>query len=230
MIGMYVPAHFALSDDQVRALLHRLSFGELVTQGDQGLEATPLPWLYDPGAGERGSLVAHVARTNTQWRHAGAGEALVLLRGPDHYVSPAWLPSATEHGRVVPTWDYLTVHAYGELVAHEDPAWLRDAVERLTRRHEGGQERPWTTDRAPQRWFDGQLRAIVGVEVRLTRWVAKAKLSQNKSPADVEAEIAALTALGRADSADLLRELSLPAATRRAQVLADLGRRHRDGD
>ncbi|WP_029211225.1 FMN-binding negative transcriptional regulator [Arsenicicoccus bolidensis] len=237
---MYVPAHFAMTDDQVRELLRTCEMGELVTHGEDGLHATPLPWLYDEQAGPLGTLVAHVARTNHQWQHvnpqvgsgavARSSEAMVMLRGPDHYVSPGWLPSKAEHGRVVPTWDYLTVHAYGPLVAVDDPDRVRDAVTRLTARHETGRPEPWTPDEAPAPWLEGQLRAIVRIEVPITRWVAKAKMSQNKTPADVEAEIAALRGSGRQEAAAYKQAVSLPAAQRRAQVLADVGRRRRPGD
>ncbi|AKT52744.1 FMN-binding negative transcriptional regulator [Arsenicicoccus sp. oral taxon 190] len=227
---MYVPAHFAMTDDQVRGLLRTCELGELVTHDDEGLHATPLPWLYDEQAGPLGTLVAHVARTNPQWRHAGSSEVLVLLRGPDHYVSPGWLPSKAEHGRVVPTWDYVTVHAYGPLLAVDEPEPVRDAVTRLTARHESGRSQPWTPDEAPAPWLEGQLRAIVRVEVPITRWVAKAKMSQNKAAADVEAEITQLRRAGMTGAAAYKQVVSLPAARRREQLLADVGRRRRAGD
>lgn len=227
--GMYVPAHFAIPDDEALALLARCDFGELVTCGPDGLEATPLPWVYDPTVGERGALVAHVARNTTQWRLDGA-EAMVILRGPDHYVSPGWLPSKEAGAHVVPTWDYLAVHAYGRLVAHDDPAWVRDALDRLTDRHEAHQPSPWrVTDADPGR-VTGQVRALVGIEVQITRWVAKAKMSQNKTPDDVRSEITHLQSLGQSAAADYKTQVSLPAATRRAQTLADVARSRRAGD
>ena len=116
----------------------------------------------------------------------GVREALVVLRGPDAYVSPSWYASKAEHGRVVPTWNAVTAHVYGELVVHDDPDWVGALVDRLTRKHEAGREQPWAVTDAPAQYVAGQLRAVVGVEVRITRIEAKAKLSQNRSAADVD--------------------------------------------
>ena len=183
---MYVPQHFAMDDDAVRELLHRHGAGDLVTATDEGLVATMLPFVYDPDRGPHGALLGHVARNNEHWRQAPIGEALVILRGPDAYVSPQWYASKAEHGRVVPTWNYVTAHVYGELVVHDDVDWLDGLVRRLTEKHEAGRAQPWAVDDAPPRFVAGQLRAIVGVELVITRIEAKAKLSQNRPPADVD--------------------------------------------
>ena len=126
---------------------------------------------------------------------------LVIVRGPDAYVSPSWYASKAEHGRVVPTWDYVLAHVHGELVLHEDADWLADHVARLTEAHETGRAEPWAVTDAPARFVAGQLRAIVGVEVRITRVEAKWKLSQNRPPADVDGVVAGLTADGATDTA-----------------------------
>ena len=131
---MYVPAHFEPDDEDVRELLRHPDAAELITATEDGLLATMLPLVYDepgsrPGVGTLGTLLGHVARNNAQWRTAAIGKAMVILRGPDAYVSPAWYATKREHGRVVPTWNYITVHAYGRLVIHDDPAW----VEAMTR-------------------------------------------------------------------------------------------------
>lgn len=193
---MYVPGHFALDDASARDLLAQTGAGDLVTATAQGLVATLLPFLHDPDRGQHGALLGHLARNNDQWSRPALGDALVIFRGPDAYVSPGWYPSTAEHGRVVPTWDYLTVHVSGRLVVHDDPVWVEDLVRRLTERHEAVSARPWSVDDAPPAFVRGQLRAIVGVEVRITSVVGKAKLSQNRSAADVDGVVAGLRARG----------------------------------
>jgi len=176
---VYLPRHFAADE----ALADELIAGALVElispTRDGRLIATALPMLR---VGD--SLLGHMARANPHWREAGDGESLAIARGPDGYVSPSWYPSKAEHGQAVPTWNYQSAHAHGQLVAHDDPAWVRPVVAALTRRHEAGRAEPWDIGDAPADWLDGQLRAIVGVELRITRVEAKAKLSQNRSAAD----------------------------------------------
>lgn len=203
---MYVPKHFAPDATVVRELLGRDGAADLVTATPDGLVSTFLPFVYDPDAGEQGSLLGHLARNNAQWRTPVLGEALVLVRGPDAYVSPTWYPSKAEHGRVVPTWNYVAVHVYGRLVVHDDPAWLEALVRRLTDLHEAGNRTPWSVDDAPPAFVAGQLRAIVGVEVVISRIEGKAKLSQNRPAADVDGVIAGLEARGDAASAEAVRQ------------------------
>jgi transcriptional regulator len=118
----------------------------------------------------------------------------VIVRGPDAYVSPSWYATKREHGRVVPTWNYVTAHVYGGLVVHDDPDWVEGLVRRLTAKHEGHRTEPWSVDDAPPRYVAGQLRAIVGVEVRVSRVEAKWKLSQNRPEADQEGVLVGLDA------------------------------------
>lgn len=219
---MYVPAHFALPDDECLAVLARLGGADLVTHGPDGLTATFLPMQHVAGEG-LGSLTAHLARNNGQWRDAGHGEVLVIAHEDDHYVSPRWLPSNAT-GRTVPTWDYVTVHAYGELIVHDDAEWVREHVTGLTEHHERGIESPWSVQEADPAYITSMLRAIVGIEVRLTRVVGKAKMAQNKTPEDVEALARAIEG-SDPQGAAYLREISLPAARRRAQTLADVAAR-----
>jgi transcriptional regulator len=183
---VYVPEHFAMSDGAVQDLLREHGAGDLVTATAEGLVATMLPFVYDPDRGPHGALLGHLARNNAHWRQAPVGDALVILRGPDAYVSPQWYASKREHGRVVPTWNYVTAHVYGELVVHDDVAWVDGLVRRLTTKHEAGHAQPWAVDDAPARFVAGQLRAIVGVEVVISRIEAKAKLSQNRPAADID--------------------------------------------
>jgi transcriptional regulator len=202
---MYIPASFAANDDVVRDLLTHHGAADLITATSEGLLATFLPFLYDPTVGEHGALLGHLARNNAQWRHEVKGEALVVVHGPDAYVSPSWYASKAEHSRVVPTWNYLTAHVYGHLVVHDEPTWVEDLVRRLTERHEVSRPQPWSVDDAPPRFVRGQLRAIVGLELQISRVEAKAKLSQNRPPADIDGVIAGLTASGDAESATAVR-------------------------
>jgi len=203
---MYIPAHFAADDAAVEDLLFKHGAADLITLTDDGLLATMLPFAYEPSAGEHGAqwgtLLGHVARNNDQWRKPAHGESLAIIRGPDSYVSPSWYAAKAEHGRVVPTWNYLTAHVYGRLIVHDDPAWVEDVVRRLTAKHEAarlaspGQRMPWSPDDAPRKFIEGQLRAIVGLELQITRIEAKAKLSQNRPATDIPGIVEGLAARG----------------------------------
>jgi len=204
---MYVPSHFAASDVEVRQLLESGALVDLVSLGSDGLVSTPLPMLFVPSSGGLGSLQGHVARNNPHWASehrardervgnqsslAADVESLAIVRGPDAYVSPSWYASKAEHGRVVPTWNYLTAHVYGRLVVHDSADWLRDLVTRLTDVYEAANGSSWQVSDAPGPFIEGQLRAIVGVELEITRVEAKAKLSQNRSEADQAGVVAGL--------------------------------------
>jgi transcriptional regulator len=199
---MYIPAHFAIDDAAIHELLAKHGAADLVTLTEDGLLATMLPFAYLPAEGERGTLYGHVARNNDQWRKPALGESLAIVRGPDAYISPSWYASKAEHGRVVPTWNYVTAHVYGRLIVHDDPVWVEDVVRRLTAKHEAarltfpGQPPAWSVDDAPRKFIDGQLRAIVGLELQITRIEAKAKLSQNRPVGDVAGVVAGLAGRG----------------------------------
>ena len=216
---MYVPAHFAVDETATRELLARHGAADLVTLTDEGLMATMLPFAYVPPAGagggedggEHGALHGHVARNNPQWKLPARGESLAIVRGPDAYISPAFYASKAEHGRVVPTWNYVTAHVHGELVVHDDAAWTESVVRRLTAKHEAASfsntasaQRPWSVDDAPRAFIEGQLRAIVGIELLITRIESKAKLSQNRPVADIAGVVAGLRERGDAGSASLV--------------------------
>jgi transcriptional regulator len=200
---MYVPGHFAAADDAVHELLANHGAADLVTATPDGLVATLLPFVYER---ENGRLLGHVARNNDQWRRPAMGDALVIARGPDAYISPSWYASKDEHGRVVPTWNYLTAHVYGRLTVHDDPDWVAGVVRRLTEHHESGQPRPWSVDDAPEKFVQGQLRAIVGVEVTIGRVEAKFKLSQNRPDADIDGVIDGLRQSGDVASAQAVAQ------------------------
>ena len=202
---MYIPEHFAADDAAVRRLLTNHGAADLITTTTSGLLATLLPFVYDADTGEHGILLGHLARNNDQWRQGALGDALVIVRGPDAYVSPTFYPSKAEHGRVVPTWNYVTAHVYGRLVVHDDPDWIEALVRRLTERHEAASPRPWSVDDAPSAFVAGQLRAIVGVEVVISRIEAKTKLSQNRPGADIDGVIEGLEARGELPVAEAVR-------------------------
>jgi len=205
---MYTPEHFRMDATTQQAMLSGRGAGELITATPKGLVATLLPFVFEPTTGPYGALLGHVARNNEQWQLPVLGEAMVILRGPDAYVSPQSYATKAEHGRVVPTWNYITAHVYGELVAHDDPEWTRALVERLTHHHEDHRPVPWQVSDAPAPYIAGQVKAIVGLELRITRVEAKAKLSQNRSAQDVDGVVRDARAAGdhaMADAVDAAR-------------------------
>jgi transcriptional regulator len=148
-----------------------------------------------------------VARNNAQWKTPANGEAMVIVAGPDAYISPAWYATKREHGRVVPTWNYITAHVYGRLVIHDDLAWVEANVRRLADHHERNRVEPWSVDDAPEPYIAGQLKAIVGVEILIDRVEGKWKLSQNRSNADIAGAIEGLEATGERDVSAAMRDL-----------------------
>lgn len=185
-VAMYLPSHFAEPRVEVlHSALQRAGLATLVTCGADGLDATHLPVLLEPEPGPLGRLVGHVARANPQWRVAADGApALVVVLGPDAYVSPSWYASKREDGKVVPTWNYVAVHAHGTLRGFEDRDRLLEVVTRLTEREEAARPHPWKVADAPPEYVDALLKGIVGVELTITRLEGKWKASQNRSEAD----------------------------------------------
>ena len=189
---MYIPRHFGLEDRaQVSDFVARAGAADLVTFDGAELTATLLPVLWDQDSASNGDgpgygrLLGHIALANSQWKTAQPGvPALAIVHGPQAYVSPGWYAAKREHGRVVPTWNYVTVHFTGPVTFHRDPEWLRALVTRLTTKYEHLRAQPWQPSDAPPAFIDGQLRGIVGVEMTVTRVEAKAKLSQNRGAAD----------------------------------------------
>jgi len=185
---MYLPPHF---EEKHPELLHGLllahPLGLLVTQdgaGDSQVDTVPFVLDEDP-AGGPGILRAHVARANPLWREArGDKPSLVVFQGPQAYVSPSFYPGKAEHGKVVPTWNYMMVQARGELRAIEDAAWLHAFVTRLTDTHEAKRVKPWAVRDAPEAYIASMLGAIVGIEIVLTALTGKWKVSQNRPAAD----------------------------------------------
>ena len=195
---MYQPGHGRFADPDPAASLGELASAvpaTLVTLSGGRLTATILPLLFDPADGPLGTLRGHLARANPQWRDGFSGvEALAIFDGPDAYVSPRLYAATRRSGRHVPTWNYTTVQASGALLVRDDPAWLKEIVRRLTDRHEARWPDGWSVDDAPPDYIESELRAIVGIELRISRLEGKRKLSQNRAPADVDGVIAGLDA------------------------------------
>jgi transcriptional regulator len=191
---VYVPRPNAFDDDAgIRAFVAHVASGELVTAGPDGYPlATLLPIMWH---GDR--VIAHMARPNPHWSSIAPGTpALYIVAGGQAYISPAWYEAKREHGRVVPTWNYESVHISGRVTVHDDAGWVRDAVTMLTDTHEQHRVEPWAVTDAPAEFIDGQLRGIVGIEFEVERVEGKAKLSQNRSDADREGAIEGLQASG----------------------------------
>jgi transcriptional regulator len=195
---VYQPGHGRFADPDPAASLGELAAAvpaTLVTLSGGRLTATILPLLFDPADGPLGTLRGHLARANPQWRDGSSGvEALAIFDGPDAYISPRLYAATRRSGRHVPTWNYTTVQASGALVVRDDPAWLKEIVRRLTDRHEARWPDGWSVDDAPPDYIESELRAIVGIELRISRLEGKRKLSQNRAPADVDGVIAGLDA------------------------------------
>jgi transcriptional regulator len=203
---MYRPAFFREDRlDVMHGLIRAHPFAQLVTAGEQGLHANPLPMLIDPEASRRGTLRGHLARGNDQVTVLReGGEALVIFQGPQAYTSPPWYPGKAEHGKVVPTWNYVAVHAWGTPRVIDDPAWLRRLVGELTDAHERTRPNPWSVDVAPEDFIGVQLKAIVGIEIPIDRIDGKWKVSQNRSEPDRRGVVQGLRAEGDDVMADLV--------------------------
>lgn len=204
---MYVPRHFA--EDRVEVLhaaIREAGLATLVTTGAGELRASHLPLLLEAEPGPLGRLVGHVARANPQWKSTPEGSAaLAIVLGPKGYVSPSWYATKRETGRVVPTWDYVAVHAHGTVRFFDERERLLDVVARLTDRHERGRALPWKVGDAPPDYLDGLLKSIVGVELTLTRLEGQWKASQNKGEADRRGVEEGLREEGNGALADLVR-------------------------
>jgi len=182
---MYTPPAFKEDDPEILAgIMRGARLATLVTATAEGILATPLPLIFEETEGPHGVLHGHLAKANPQWKAPVIGDALVLFSGADAYVTPSWYASKQEHGKVVPTWNYEAVHAYGPVEFFEDEARLHDAVTRLTNLHEGSREKPWAVADAPEPFVKAQLKGIVGVRLPIARIEGKRKMSQNRPEAD----------------------------------------------
>jgi transcriptional regulator len=193
---MYVPPSFAEHDVEVmHAFIEAHPLGALVTASPSGLFATHLPFVLDREHGAFGTLQGHIARANPHHELAEEGaEALVLFTGADSYVTPSLYASKSRHGKVVPTWNYVAVHAHGTLRYVSEPTALRRHLEQLTALHEASRPRPWSIEDTPDGYVDKLLGAIVGVEIEIARLDGKWKMSQNRPAEDIEGVIEGLGA------------------------------------
>jgi transcriptional regulator len=182
---MYTPPAFRDDDrDSIRATIRAARLANFITATQDGVLATPLPLYLDENEGEHGVLYGHLAKANPQCRTPVIGDGLVIFMGPDAYIRPSWYATKQENGKVVPTWNYVAVHAYGPVEFFDDPTRLLEAVTRLTNIHEGERAAPWAVSDAPPDFIQAQLRGIVGVRMPITRLEGKCKMSQNRSPVD----------------------------------------------
>jgi transcriptional regulator len=182
---MYIPeVNRETRPGVLRGLIDSHPLASLVTLNSGGLFATHLPLLLDAEEGTHGVLRGHLSRANTQWKDFDSSvEALAIFSGAEHYITPSWYPEKAVDGKVVPTWNYAVVHAYGVLKVIEDSAWLLGHLNELTRRHEAGFAAPWQVGDAPADFIATMMKGIVGIELPISRLEGKWKVSQNKSAA-----------------------------------------------
>ena len=205
---MYVPAHFKPADDDVRDLLRNLGAADLITSTSAGLLATMLPlvWLEpEPGSAGWGVLHGHVARNNQQWKEPPIGDAMAIVRGPDAYISPAWYATKREHGRVVPTWNYITAHVYGRLVIHDDPAWVEVNVRRLSERHERARAGPGRSTTRPSPTSPASSRRSSASRSSSTASRASGSSARTVPRADIAGTIEGLEATGEREVSAAMR-------------------------
>ncbi len=212
---MYLPPHFEETRPEIlRDLIVAHPLGALVTLTPTGLDANHLPFELAVGEGPLGTLRAHVARANPVWKETSPGvDALVIFQGPGSYITPSWYEAKKETGKVVPTYNYCTVHAHGPLRVIDDREWLRAMVTRLTQRFESARPAPWAVADAPADFIDQQLAAIVGIEIPIARLTGKWKVSQNRPAADrvrIEEGLRAQAAPAPSAMADLVRDFGKP--------------------
>lgn len=195
---MYVPVHFRMEDrDELHALIAAHPLGILVTSGDAGMEASHVPFVLHAQEGTNGVLRTHLARANPQWsRITAATEGFVIFRAADGYVTPSWYPSKAEHGKVVPTWNYLAVHVSGACRTVTESAWLDAHLAALSAQQEAERDHPWAVTDAPVAFVEQMKRAIIGIEIEICTMVGKKKVGQNRNESDRHGLFAALQAQG----------------------------------
>ncbi len=217
---MYQPPHHREDRLEIQhALIRAHPLGTLVTLGQGGLVANALPFVLDASAGPFGTLKVHLARANAQWRDFDpAVEALVIFQGVESYITPSWYPTKRETGKVVPTWNYAVVQAYGAMRIIEDRGWLAGQIAALTAEHEAGRAEPWSVADAPAPFVEAQLKGIVGIEIPISRIEGKWKVSQNRPEADRRGVVEGLREAADAASlamAELVEERGAAPAERR---------------
>ncbi len=182
---MYCPPAFREDDVQlIFEHIRQARLANFITATPDGLMATPLPLFLDESEGQYGVLYGHLARANSQWRTPCVGEAMTIFMGPDAYITPSWYQTKKETGKVVPTWNYITVHAYGVVEFFEDSERLHNVVKKLTNFHEQERPDPWAVNDAPDAYIQSQLKGIVGIRMVISKLEGKRKMSQNRSAQD----------------------------------------------
>ncbi len=208
---MYIPK---FNEETRTPVLHQLMrsrpLASLVTLGSSGLFASHLPMILevqeDDQAAPLGLLRCHVSRANVQWKDFSPEvQALAIFSGPQHYITPNWYEEKQATGKVVPTWNYVVVHAYGYLKVMDDADWLRAHVESLTRIHEAASPEPWAVSDAPADYIGSMLKGIVGLEIKIERLEGKWKVSQNRSESDRRGVVEGLDTLGTTDAEEMSR-------------------------
>jgi transcriptional regulator len=203
---MYLPQHFEAFDPALhQALIKAHPLGAWISCSNNELTVNHIPFLLDPSRGEHGTLIGHVARANPIWKTFSKEIAsIVVFQGPQAYISPSWMPTKQANGKMVPTWNYAVVHAHGWPQVIEEPDKIRSIVSTLTDMHEAGQAAPWALSDAPADYIEAMLRAIIGIEIPLSKLVGKWKVSQNRSTPDKQGVVAGLNAVGEMPMADLV--------------------------
>lgn len=183
---MYTPAYHAFNDiEKMRAHIAAHSLGAWVCHAHGQLIANHIPFMLDAKHGSHGRLLAHVSRVNPVWRQLiGGAPSVVMFMGPSAYITPSWYPGKRQHGKVVPTWNYVTVHAHGMARAMEDTCWILDVLNRLTDTQESQRTEPWKVSDAPSAYIDKMLRAVVGIEITIDRVEGRLKVSQDENEQD----------------------------------------------
>jgi transcriptional regulator len=230
--SVYNPSAFREARPEIlAAALAAHPLAALVTMGSQGLDASHIPLIYHPTEGGTGVLRGHMARANPQWQQYTQGtEALAIFSGPQHYVTPAWYPSKQEHGKVVPTWNYLVVHARGPLSFQQEPTWLLENVQSLTDTHESSRNAPWHVMDAPSDYIDNMLSAIVGLEMKIARLEGKWKVSQNRPEFDRVGVVDGLRQEGGEEAAAMAELVRQPGGGRREKSSIVTSERPERGD
>jgi len=219
---MYIPRPFQVESEHARELLLTISAAQLITSTQSGPMATLIPWVVETPVHpiddathgnlfEGYRLIGHISRANSQWKTPWHGEAMVLADsaiGPNGYVRPNWYATKAETGSVVPTWNYVALQVFGDLIVHDDPVWTLDAVKKLTDRHESKRSDAWEVDDAPDAYIQSQLNAIVGLELKINRVEASVKMSQNKNEKDTAGVIAGFKGEGKSELSEYVRQAS----------------------
>lgn len=202
---MYTPPAFSVEDiTEQHKLIRSHPLGVIISAGAEGLQASPLPFHLNADVSPLGRLEGHLSRANKHWQSLQDAEVLIVFQGADAYVTPSWYQAKVEHGKVVPTWNYVMVQARGRVRVIDDADWLRGHITRLTTEHEATREAPWNVSDAPAAFIEGLIKGIIGLEVVIDHIEGKWKVSQNRSEVDRAGVIAGLTATGRTDMANLV--------------------------